>query len=128
MKTIGKYIAVIFLILLVLSAIVAGLQTSFSKKIEDISLSTLVRKINDGEVKEITVLGDELEITLADGKTKERSKKETGASLSETLKNLGVNEAQRDKVNIVVKNESGFLYYVGGLLPVLLPFLLVVLI
>ncbi|MDO8574150.1 MAG: cell division protein FtsH, partial [bacterium] len=61
-----------------------------AKKTEDLSINSLADKIIKGEVKKITISGDDLEITLADG-TVAASKKETESGLTETLNNFGVN-------------------------------------
>ncbi len=122
MRSIFKYTVGIFLAIFVLAFLIAGFGAG-NKPPEEISLSTLVSQINAGEVKEITIRGDILEITRNGDASEEITKKEPGASLSESLNNLGVETTKLAQVNIVVENESGFLYYAGSLLPVLLPFL-----
>ncbi len=125
MKSLAKYILVVFLILLVLSGFVALFNSPFSEPPTEVSLTTLVNQINQSEVKEIIVRGEKLEITLNNDE-KEESKKESGASVSETLINLGVEQAQLREVNLDIKNESGFGFYLASFLPILLPFLLII--
>ncbi|MEK7559691.1 MAG: ATP-dependent metallopeptidase FtsH/Yme1/Tma family protein, partial [Patescibacteria group bacterium] len=108
--------------------ILAFLYTFFSgsfKKIEEISLSNLVERINNGAVSKIVVEDSNLAITLKNS-TELKSKKESEAALSETLKNYGVSDEALRSVSIEVKNPSGILYWFGALLPFLLPFLLIV--
>src|SRR3989344_624153 len=108
--------------------ILAFLYTSFAdsfKKVEEISLSNLVERINSGEVQKIVVEDSELAVTLKDNKEL-KSKKESEAALSETLKNYGVSNEALGAVSIEVKHHSGILYWFGSLLPFLLPFLLIV--
>lgn len=123
MKTLVKYILIVFIILLGLSGLAAFFQTPPSQGGE-ISLSQVVEKINSGEAKEITVKGDNLEIKTAD-KTFS-SKKETGVSAVETLVNLGTDKTKLATVNISAKDESGLGFFLVNTLPIILPFLLVI--
>ena len=129
MKSLIKYGALVFVALLVLSGIIALLQSSFSTPKTEISLSQLVTQINAGQVKEIAVRGELLEVTHNDKEeSKAQAKKEPGTSLSESLTNLGADKVKLAAINLVVKNESGFFYYLGNLLPIILPFIFVLLI
>src|SRR3989344_3723218 len=125
MRNLIKYIAIIFLILLVISGFTALVSSPFSKETMEISLTDLANKINREEVAGIVVLGEKLEITLKDA-SKEESKKESGSSVSETLLNLGVEKEKLAQVALDIKNESGFSFYLVNFLPIILPFLLVV--
>lgn len=126
MKSLIKYIAVVFLILLIISGFVALVRSPFTQEKNEVSLTKLVGQINNSEVKDIAVRGEKLEITLKDGDKKETSKKEAGASISESLTNLGVDKEKLAQVNLDIKNETGATYYFVNLLPLILPFLLVV--
>ena len=126
MRSIIKYIAIVFLLLLVLSGLVALSNSPFAPGEGEVSLTKLVNQINNGEVKDIIVRGERLEITLTAEDKKETSKKEASASVSETLLNLGVDKIKLGQINLDVKNETGATYYLVNLLPILLPFLLVI--
>lgn len=126
MKSLIKYILIVFILLLVISGIVAVLGLT-RENAQEISLSQTVQKINSGEVKEITVKNDNLEITLNDD-TKLISKKEFGVGLTETLKNLGVAKEKLAKVEIRVKDEDNIGALILNSLPFLLPFLFIFLI
>lgn len=89
-----------------------------------LSLDQLVSKINDNQVSKISVSGNDLAIELKDG-SQAVSKKETEVGLSETLKNYGVNPLALQKVNLEIKDESGLRYWLGILVPVLLPLLII---
>lgn len=118
-KNSGFLIATLILIL--------GLFVLYSgpkEKAEDISLSTLVSQINDGKIKELNVNGDNLAITMVDGKT-ENSIKETEASITESLKNYGVDSAKLSAININIKSNASSSFWLGTVLPFLLPFLLI---
>ena len=94
---------------------------------EVLSIDQLVNKINAGEVAKITIRGNDLEINLA-GDKKAAAKKEFESGLSETLKNYGVSPQALSKVALEVKEESGFYFWMGVLLPTLLPVIVMVLI
>jgi cell division protease FtsH len=94
------------------------------KKQEDVSLSLLVAAINQGEIKGIEVEGNNLNITKSDGSLL-RAQKETEGSLTETLKNYGVNNEKLGSLSVSIKKESGASFWAGAILPILLPFLLI---
>jgi cell division protease FtsH len=87
---------------------------------EKLSLSQVAQKITAGEVKEITVSGDELSVKLSDGKSA-TSKKEMEAGLTETFRNLGVAPEALARVNVSVQSQSGWQFWAGILIPTLLP-------
>jgi cell division protease FtsH len=90
-----------------------------------ISLSELVKEINDGKVKQIIISGNSIEIFYEDG-TKAKSKKEIESSLSETLINLGVNKEKLASVNFQVKEVENIWNVLGPFLFSFLPFLILV--
>ena len=90
----------------------------------NLTVSQLATKINDGKVTAITVRGDELAIDLQDG-TKAISKKEREFGLSQTLNNYGVTSEALSAVNLEVKDESGLRFWMGILVPTLLPLLII---
>lgn len=100
------------------------LYSSPAKKPEDISLSALVAQINDGQVKKITVDGNNLNVDLNDNRA-EKTTKESEAGITETLKNYGVDQEKLKAVNIEIKGETGTSVFLGAVLPFLLPFLLI---
>src|SRR3989338_4109870 len=125
MKLISKNLIYAFLIFLLLSAFFA-LLTSPLETVKEIGLSELVQEINKGTVEKITVKGNDLEIALKDG-AKLSAQKENEAGLSESLKNYGVDSEKLAATDIIVKQPSGFLFWLGALLPFILPFALIAL-
>ncbi len=123
MKNLAKNIGLILLVFLVIS----GLFVLYSKpqpKPTNISLSTLVTQIDNGQVKQITVDGDNLNITLNSGAV-ENSTKEKEAGLTDSLKNYGVDPSKLDAVNINIKDNSSSSLWLNTILPFLLPFVLI---
>ena len=126
-KQFTKYISIVFLILLTAAGLVMLFQSPFEKA-DSVSVSELVTKINAGQVKEITVKGDNMEIVLTEGDKKLISQKEVGVSAFETLLNLGADKEKLSAFNIQVKDETGGVVLIlSSVLPIVLPFLLIVL-
>lgn len=123
MKNLLKNIGLLLFIFLFISGIFV-LYSSPQKKPQDISLSTLVNQVNNGEVKSISVNGDEVDVTLNNGNA-EKTTKEKESGITETLKNYNVDPSKLDQVNIEVKSESGWSIWLGAILPFLLPFILI---
>jgi cell division protease FtsH len=93
-------------------------------KTETLSINQLVTKINSGEVAKIIVQGNDLSIDLKDGK-KAVAKKETETGLSQTLSNYGVKPEIMDQLNLEVQEPSGFKFWMGILLPIVLPLIVI---
>lgn len=94
------------------------------EKVQELSISGLAEKINSGDVPEIIVNGNDLNIKLMDG-SKAIARKESEAGLTQTLKNFGVDEAVLQNVNIKIQEESGVRFWLGILLPALLPLIII---
>ena len=116
----------LFLVILVFTIITSFASLFYSpfEEVETISLSTLVEKINAGEVKNIIVEINNLSITLQDD-TKLKSRKEPEASLTQSLFNYNVDKDKLAAVNLELKAESGFLFWAATLLPFIFPFLII---
>jgi cell division protease FtsH len=121
MKKLAKNFIFILLIFLIISGIFGLLQQPFEKE-KELSITQLVKEINEGKIKKITVSGSELSILyLDDGKA--RSRKETEAALSQSLINYGVDLEKLKGVEIETKEEGGTWTWLGPVLILLLPLL-----
>jgi cell division protease FtsH len=111
---------------IVLMLLVALYTVIFDNKetVEDISLSQLAGLVEAGQVAKITVGGEKLDIELTDG-TKKVSKKETESSLTETFTNYGVSEEKLAATDVSIKSESGVLYWILNVAPIILPIILI---
>ena len=89
---------------------------------QTLNLSQLVTDINANQVKQIKVNGDELDITMANGSAA-IAQKEPESGISDTLKNLGVNQQALQNVDLEVVNQSGWEYWAGLLAPDILTLL-----
>ncbi len=122
MKSMFKYLIIVFVILLGISGLAAFFDSTIEKP-EQVTLSNVVNQINQGMVKEITVAGDRLEIVLlSEGKLE--AKKEPGISVFETFLNLGADRKQLSEVNIEVKEDTSTGAVLSLILPILLPLIL----
>ncbi len=122
-KNITKNLVISIVLFLVLAAVLSTYSLK-SEKIKDVQLSDVVTQIQNGKVKSIEVSGDKLGVTLADN-TKQTSHKEPGESLSTLLSNYKIDPEKMRAVTIDIKQESGLSFWLGALLPFLLPFALV---
>lgn len=124
MNKLVKNLAIMFLVFLIISGIFSIYASPFEKA-KRISLSELIEQINEGKIGSIKIIGNNLEIALKDG-TKEISFKEQEGSLTETLKNYGVAPEKISGISISVSEGSGAGFFLGTLVPIILPFLLIV--
>ncbi len=123
MEKLIKNISLVILIFLVISGLFI-LYSAPVKKPVSITLSDLVGQINEGKVKQIQVEGNNLNIELYDG-VLEKATKEAESSLTESLNNYNIDKEQFKKINMEVKEDSGWMIWMGAIFPFLLPFLLI---
>jgi cell division protease FtsH len=116
------------LMLVVIVMIFSHLSETKVKPTE-LSVSEVVGQVKAGEVKEIIVRGSELEIGYVDEtRTKGVAKRETDASVSESLANFGVTTEQLAAIKIDVQRETGFAYWFSQFAPFLFPLIFLILI
>lgn len=123
MKPLVKNILLTLLIFILIASFASLIYSPF-EEIKKISLGELAQEIQKGNVIRIEVSGNMLNIELKDG-TKQESRKETQASITETLINLGVDKDKLSAANIEPKEESGALFWMSVLLPFLFPLLII---
>lgn len=112
---------------LVVIAVIAlfGLFSRPLEKQEAVSLSRLVQEINNGQVASIEVNQADITAKLKDTTSEVLvTQREDDASITETLKNLGVKEDKLNAIELTVKKPSGFGFWTTTLIPLLLPFAL----
>ncbi|HUC02257.1 MAG TPA: ATP-dependent zinc metalloprotease FtsH [Candidatus Paceibacterota bacterium] len=89
-----------------------------------LNLDQLVTDINAGQVKQIKVNGDELDVTMTDGSAAV-SQKEDGVSITDTLKNLGVDQSAMQNVDLEIENQSGWEFWASILIDPILTLLII---
>jgi len=122
MKNLIKNFLAIFLIFLVVASIFTLFSQPF-EEVKELSFTQLVSDINQGNIKEITVSGNNLEVVYRDD-TKAKSIKETESALSQSLTDYGADKNKLQTVNINIKEESGLSTWAAPLLFAVLPLLL----
>ncbi len=122
MKSLFKNFFIFFVVFLALAGIFSVYEGE--SKPERISMGKFISQVENEEIKKVIVKGNELEIELKDEK-KQVVKKETGATLSELLNNYGIEKDKIKNIDVEVKDEDGFRFWMATLLPILLPFLLI---
>jgi cell division protease FtsH len=123
MRHILRSLGIVFAILISL-AFFASLFVESSTPVAPIAISELVTKINEGTIKELVVRGDEISV-LATDEAKFSAQKELSVSIFETLANAGVSKEKLSSVKIEVKDPSGVAVVLSNILPIILPFLLI---
>jgi len=121
MKNFISKIGQILIFVLIAFVIVSFLN--FSPEEEKISLNRISQEINSQEIKKITVLGNQLEITYKNDE-KAKSVKEEGKSLLELLEKLGTDPEKLKEVEIEFQEKTEFPSWLGTLIFSILPFLL----
>ena len=111
--------------MLVILAFAFSFLTGTETPDKTISINELVEKINTKLVTSVAVAGNDLTVTLKDG-SELTAKKEFETGLSDTLKNYGVDPVALRQVSMEVKEESGSRFWLGILVPVLLPMIILV--
>lgn len=112
-----------FFILLIIFLAISGLFSFWSgeqKKTPEISLTELTKQINQEKISEIIVSGQNAIVKFTDNSSAV-VQKENESGLSETLKNYGADGDKLQKIQITVKQESGWKFW---LINVIAPFLL----
>lgn len=123
MNSLVKNFFIIFAVFLFIAALFS-LYNSPLENTNRIGINVLLQQINNEEVKNISIEGDQINIALNNG-TKEILQKESNESLSELLKNYNVAPDKLAKIDIQVKDESGWNFWLKTLLPFLIPFLFI---
>ena len=123
----GKIILKNFLIFLIIFLVIAALFSTYNaslEKTQEIGIEKLLAQIDNEEIKQIIVRDSKLEILLNNGQ-KETTNKETNESLSELIKNYNVNQDKIKKINIEIKTNEGWTFWLTTILPFLIPFILI---
>lgn len=123
-KFLGSIASTIF-IFMILTALYLVISGTKAEKRAEVPISEVAQSVTRGEVQTILVEGQTLTLTLKNGSIQE-AKKEPEASLSETLANYGVTKEEMSSVKIEIKNESGFGFWLGNILPFALPILFII--
>ncbi len=115
------------MITLIVVAVTFSFLVGDGETTKNLSINQLVAEINAGKVAKIAVSGNNLEIELKDG-VKAVARKENEAGLTETLKNFGLDSRLLENVDIQIKDESGLRFWLGIIIPTVLPIIVILII
>lgn len=113
------------LIAIIAFSAISGLFSLITKNknpVEPISLSQVALLVNQEQVQEIKVRGNDLKITTTDGSLKS-SQKESESSITETLTHYGVTSEALASVTLEITNQSSTGYWLITLIPIVIPIL-----
>jgi len=123
MKSLIKNFLIFFTTFLLIAAVFSFFSGA-GRKSEIVGIDTLVAQINNQEVGKIVIAGSEMQVTLKQGQT-EVVKKEIGDTFSQIVKNFNLDPVKVASIKIEVKSDEGLNYWLGAILPFLIPFLLI---
>lgn len=118
-----KNILIFLLSLIVLSVVLSSFSVS-NKQAKTVTLGAVVERITAGQVKTVDINGDRLDVTLNDG-TKLVSRKEPTVDWTTAATNLGVPPEKLIAVTGTVRDNTGAIFWLNTVLPILLPLLLI---
>ena len=123
MKLFSKNVTIAILVFIG-AAVLYAMVASVLIQVPQVPLSEVVSQINRGEVVKIIIRENSLFVTKKDG-SQVQSVKESDTALLETFYNYGVNQEKLREVTVEVKEPSGLSFWLGALLPILLPVILI---
>ncbi len=123
MKNLVKNFIIFFLVFIAIAA-VFSLFGGKNGSPDRVGIEAFIKQINDGQVEKVIVDGPEITVSLKDG-SEEIVKKESGETLSSLLDNFGADKEKLLNIDIEVKENEGLDFWLGAILPFLLPFLLI---
>ncbi|MBU1038880.1 ATP-dependent zinc metalloprotease FtsH [Patescibacteria group bacterium] len=119
-----KNFGIFFLAFLLLAAIFSWYENS-QQPATSVSLDQIITAIDNETAQSINIAGNELSLTLQDGKII-KTEKESSDSLSTLISNYQIAPEKLKKLTITVEQPTGLGYWLATLLPFLLPLLLLV--
>ncbi len=114
----------IFIIIFFFIGGIFSLYNVSNQKIEKVDLQKVIQQVNEEKIEKVEIQGNLLKISLLDG-TLQEATKEQNDTFGQILDNFAVSAEKRQKFAVEVVSESGFSYWMGVLLPILLPILLI---
>lgn len=125
MNKLLKNLGTLFLIFLLFSFLFALYNSEKgTNQVQQIPVSRLVEEINNEQVSKIDIAGNKVNVLMKDG-SKQSLNKENEGSLTETFKNYGLDQSKLQQVELTVSEESGLMYWLATILPILLPFIFI---
>lgn len=114
-----------FFAALVVIAALFSLYNIDTTEIQEIDAQKLVQEINEEKVEKVVIRGNVIEVALTDG-TKQTLQKEPIESFSELVDGYDVAPEKLALFSREVKDEEGMALFMKSVLPIILPFILIV--
>ncbi len=127
MKDLNKNFVIFVLIFFFITLIFSYFITPTEKKNTTITINEIAKKIQNEEINKIEIEGQNIKVYLKNNEIK-TTKKEPETSLSETLKNFGVESEKLQKVELVIKEENSAKYWLSIIIPSILPIIILTII
>jgi len=116
-------ILTLIIIALLISAVLL-ISNASDSQVKEITLNTLVERVQAGNIQQLSVSDNKISIQLVDG-SKYYTYKELGSSVYQILEQAGVDKTTIAKLPITVENTEGNKFW-SDLLVGLIPFLLII--
>ena len=123
-KSVTKNLIMFFAALVVIAALFS-LYNIDTTEIQEIDAQKLVQEINEEKVEKVVIRGNVIEVALTDG-TKQTLQKEPIESFSELVDGYDVAPEKLALFSREVKDEEGMALFMKSVLPIILPFILIV--
>mgnify|MGYP001424830095 FL=1 len=124
MNKLFQSLVIILLFFLIFSWLISSFSTTSLNQVsrEKVDLTTALDKIKSQEAEKVVVKPSQIEVILVDGSIL-IANKETNVSFPEILKDFEIPLEATQNLKIEVKEESGFVYWLAILLPIIIPIL-----
>ncbi len=116
----------VFLTLLLLTFIFSNLIEN-KENDSSIAISEVATLVKEGKIETLSVKGTEVEVKIKDSEDLKFAKKEEGSSISETLTSYGVTSEQLTATKIEIIDNTGFLFWLTIMIPIILPLIFIIL-
>ena len=100
-------LVLVVLLVFAASSLLPAQRAQSTTSVPQIDISQVAAYAKTGQISTIDLSGDNLNVTLTNGSTA-TSIKEPGVGLTDTLRNLGVTQAELSKINLKVNSQSNF--------------------
>jgi cell division protease FtsH len=128
MKNFLKNFVIVFIFLFLVAGVLGYVRSTQNKGPETVSISKMIEQIQAGQVKTVIIKGDTLNLQLQDENARlQEVQKESASTFDEIVKNYGVPTEALAKLSVEVKNDTSWKFWVGNLLPILLPLIIFIL-
>jgi cell division protease FtsH len=92
-----------------------------------IPISEVASLVKSDQVESLTIKGTEVEVKIKEQEDLKFAKKEEGSSIAETLTTYGVTPEQLTNVSIEIKDNTGVLFWITVMIPIILPLIFIIL-